>query len=138
MICQCALYGSLHRPNPDELAQKTKNKRIDSSNTEKGIPLVIRSNWLYMLMWISKDIVQTNPGIFLEKYNREIECRTLDILDKLACNKLNNQVIAFLTKFRQFQETSLDPELEEEENIKTFDVENEFESIFQIKKSEFE
>ena len=53
-------------------------------------------------MWISKDIVQSNPGIFLEKYNKDIECKTLDILDKLASNKLNNQVHSFLTKFRQF------------------------------------
>jgi hypothetical protein len=51
-------------------------------------------------MWISKTIVVTNPGIYLEKYNQEIECRTLDILDKLACNKLNVQVMGFLTKFR--------------------------------------
>ena len=40
-------------------------------------------------MWISKTIVTTNPGVYLEKYNEEIECKTLDILDKLACNKLN-------------------------------------------------
>jgi hypothetical protein len=81
-------------------------------------------------MWISKTIVITNPGSYLERYNQDIECRTLDILDMLACNKLNVQVMGFLTKFRQFQETSLDPELGDDENIKTFDVENEFESIF--------
>lgn len=59
-------------------------------------------------MWISKDIVSTNPGIFLEKYNEQIECKALDILDKLTCNKLNTQLNTFLSKFRQFQETSLD------------------------------
>jgi len=41
-------------------------------------------------MWISKTVVKTNPGIYLEKSNYDIECRTLDILDKLACNNLNS------------------------------------------------
>jgi len=67
LICQCCLYGSLHRADPNEQAKK-KNKRGELIKTEKNIPIVIKSNWLYNLMWICKDILMTNPGIFLERY----------------------------------------------------------------------
>ena len=110
MICQCVLFGSLHR----------------DAKQEKAIPFMIRSNWVYMIMWVSKDIVLSNAGIRLEKDNRIIESKVLDILDQLACNKLNSQVKTFLKKFRQFQEISLDPGVDDEEEVQTFDVENEF------------
>ena len=97
---------------------------------------MIRSNWVYMIMWISKDIVLTNRGTRLEKDNRIIESKVLDILDQLACDKLNSQVKTFLRKFRQFQEISLDPGVDDEEEVQTFEVENEFQNIFEDKESE--
>ena len=68
--------------------------------TESSIPLVVRSNWIYNLMWISKTICKTNPGIFLEKHNQAIEGKTLDIMEKLMSHKLNTQCLTFLSKFR--------------------------------------
>ena len=65
MICQCVLFGSLHRDTKQEIS----------------IPFMIRSNWVYMIMWISKDIVLSNSGTRLEKDNRIIESLVLDILD---------------------------------------------------------
>jgi len=77
-------------PDAEEQTKGGRRRKIDAKNLESNIPLVVRSNWVYNLMWISKTVVKTNPGIYLEKSNYDIECRTLDILDKLACNKLNS------------------------------------------------
>jgi hypothetical protein len=69
LICQCCLYGSLHRSDPNELQKKNFKNKSSAKKTEQNIPIVVKSNWLYNLMWISKDILTSNPGIFLEKYN---------------------------------------------------------------------
>ena len=40
LVCQCALMGSIHFI-PEE---------------EERIPFIIKSNWVYILMWIAKEI----------------------------------------------------------------------------------
>jgi hypothetical protein len=40
MVCQCALMGSIYFRKDEE----------------ERIPFIIKSNWVYILMWIAKDI----------------------------------------------------------------------------------
>jgi hypothetical protein len=47
LICQSALLGSLHH----------------NEAMEKQIPTVIRTNWVYLLMWISKDVCARQEDI---------------------------------------------------------------------------
>ena len=85
-ICTVCQFGALH-------FQLEKENRI---------PFVIKSNWVYQLMWVSKDIVQSAGSALIEDFNNSIECRALDIMNKVAFYKLNNQIKIYLQKFRQF------------------------------------
>jgi len=59
---------------------------------------------------------------------KAIECKVLDIFDKLTGFRLNLQIQQYLMKFRQFQENNLDPHV----NSSSINVEQEFQDLFQL------
>lgn len=86
-ICQCALLGSSHF----------------SGEKEDEIPSVIKTNWIYILMWISKDICIRQEDIrSMANAVRAIETKVFDIFDKITSYRLNLQVRKFLVLFRKF------------------------------------
>ena len=90
LICQSALLGSLHH----------------GEAIEKQIPTVIRTNWVYLLMWISKDVCERQEDIRqMASAVKAVECKVFDIFDQLTCYRLNAQLQRFLAHFRRFQET---------------------------------
>ena len=115
LICQCALLGSSHC----------------NEEQEKDLPQTIKNNWVYILMWISKDIcLRQEDTRSIKNAVRSIETKVLNIFDKITCYRLNLQIRQFLVKFRRFQENSLDPDVEQEQQL--HDLEQEFEELFKI------
>jgi hypothetical protein len=77
MICQTALLGSLHY---------TKEQ-------EKDLPSCIRGNWLYVLMWVAKDICLKSEEIW--KTENALTCigsQIFDIFDLISFYRLNLQI----------------------------------------------
>ena len=86
-ICQCALLGSTH---------------LDDEQ-EKEIPQIIKNNWMYILMWIAKDICLRQEDIrSTSNAVRAIECKIFFIFDKITSYRINLQVRKFLVLFRKF------------------------------------
>jgi|APSaa5957512535_1039671.scaffolds.fasta_scaffold163022_1 hypothetical protein len=71
---------------------------------EIRVPFVVKSNWVYQLMWISKYVAQTTGNVVIEDFNIDIESRALDITSKISYYRLNYQMKTYLQKFRQFEE----------------------------------
>ena len=74
MICQCALMGSTHF----------------DADMEERLPFMVKANWVYILMWISKDITLSGKSDrSIENAIRAIECKVLNIFDKITSHRLN-------------------------------------------------
>jgi hypothetical protein len=76
LICQCALLGC-----------SRYNEEV-----EMRLPFFIRSNWVYILMWISKDVITSQNSRTMANAVRAIEIKVLEILNKLTSYRLNMQV----------------------------------------------
>jgi hypothetical protein len=75
LASQCALIGSLHYP--------PEKKHL--------IPEYVTESWLYKLCWLAKDIYLTNPKECgsMERSLNSIQCKILDIFEKLSAFRLN-------------------------------------------------
>lgn len=114
LICQCALAGCSHL-----------DKELDSQ-----IPDFMKHNWVYILMWIAKDICMTSQeNRSMENAIVAIEKKILDIFLQLSSYRTNLQVQKFLLNFRKFAENNLDPTAEASQSI---DMELEFQNIFKL------
>ena len=86
-ICQCAMLGSQHF----------------DAKAEMKFPPVLKSTWVYILMWLCKDIIiRTIDNRQMKNAVRAIELKVLAILDKICDYRLNLQVYKYLIIFRQF------------------------------------
>jgi hypothetical protein len=59
---------------------------------QKNIPDYIKTNWVYILCYIAKDICLVNhqsDNRSMENAVKAIECKVLDIFDKIANFRLN-------------------------------------------------
>ena len=81
-------------------------------------------------MWISKECVYSSGDTALEDANKAIECKCLDILNKIAHFRLNNHMMIFLKKFRKFQEQAIDPLTDDAGELIVYNMQDEFEAIF--------
>ena len=116
MICQTALLGSLHY----------------NREQEKDVPSCIRTNWLYILMWIAKDICLKSEEIWkTENALTCIGCQIFDIFDLVSFYRLNLQIEQFVIKFRKFEETQLYAD-GSGVPAEIFDLETAFEDLFKI------
>jgi len=88
LVCQCALIGASHY----------------SDKQEEKIPEYIRTNWVYILTWLAKDICLTshNDSRSMQNAVKNVECKVLEIFEKLTCYRLNLQIQTFLQQFRMF------------------------------------
>lgn len=87
LICQCALMGSIHF----------------RSDEEERIPFIIKSNWVYILMWIAKEInLSGNQNRSIDNAIKSIECKILTIFEHTTNYQLNLQIQEFLKFFREF------------------------------------
>jgi hypothetical protein len=86
-ICQCAMLGSQHMNAEDE----------------KKFPPIMKSTWVYILMWLCKDnIITTIDNRQMKNAVRAIEMKILAILDKICDYRLNLQCYKYLILFRKF------------------------------------
>ena len=73
-ICQCAMLGS---------------KRMDAK-AEMKFPPIMKAIWVYILMWLCKDIIiRTLENRQMKNAVRAIEMKVLAILDKICDYRLN-------------------------------------------------
>mmetsp|Transcript_30174 Transcript_30174/g.46110 ORF Transcript_30174/g.46110 Transcript_30174/m.46110 type:complete len:173 (-) Transcript_30174:6034-6552(-) len=92
------------------------------------MPVFIKSNWVYILMWIAKDITINQADTrSMKNAVRAIEVKVLSILDKITSYRLNLQVHKFLFLFRRFQEQNLHPHIGSE---KILDLQVQFQNLF--------
>jgi hypothetical protein len=85
------------------------------AKAEMKFPPIMKSTWVYILMWLCKDIIiKTLDNRQMKNAVRAIEMKVLAILDKICDYRLNLQVYKFLIMFRKFQELNLDPHVSNE------------------------
>ena len=73
-ICQCAILGAIHL-----------NKQ-----EEKYVPKVVQSTWVYILMWVAKDIINNqSDNRSMKNAVKSIELKILAIMEKLCYYRLN-------------------------------------------------
>ena len=96
------------------------------------MPKYIINNWVYIICWLVKDHCLKNPddSRSMQQAIKQIECKVLDIFDKLAQYRLNLQVQKYLIQFRDFQEKNLDPHVDQCEE--DFKIEEEYENLFKL------
>ena len=67
------------------------------------MPVTVKSNWVYILMWIAKDITLTQTETRqMKNAVRAVEVKVLNILEKITSYRLNLQMHKFLFLFRRF------------------------------------
>ena len=86
-ICQCAIMGSKYMTPAQEL----------------NIPPMVKGTWVYILMWLSRDIIAKQAmNRQVKNAIKSVEIKILNILDKITDYRLNLQLHLFLMKFRKF------------------------------------
>lgn len=111
-ICQCAILGS---------------KCLDEKQ-ESHIPPLVKNTWVYIIMWLSKDIVnRTRESRELKNAIRALETKFLNIIDKICDYRLNYQIHKVLMLFKKFQDSNLNPHISSSENLT---IQQAFQEIF--------
>jgi len=74
-----------------------------NAEDEKKFPPIMKSTWVYILMWLCKDnIITTIDNRQMKNAVRAIEMKILAILDKICDYRLNLQCYKYLILFRKF------------------------------------
>ena len=73
-ICQCAIMGSKYMTPAQEM----------------NIPPMVKGTWVYILMWLSRDIIAKQAmNRQVKNAIKAVEIKVLNILDKIIDYRLN-------------------------------------------------
>ena len=73
-ICQCSVLGAIHLTKEEE----------------KHVPKLVQSTWVYILMWLAKDIIANqSDNRSMKNAVKTVELKILAIMGKLCYYRLN-------------------------------------------------